>query len=61
MCTLPCTHLTSKAPNAGEDFAQSDPILSTPSGWKTRREWRNTNDNHGAGDGNRTRVISLED
>ena len=61
MRTPSCAHSARKVPNAGEDFAQSGPILTAPSCWKTRREWRNINDYRGAGDGNRTRVISLED
>ena len=61
LCTLSCTHLARKVPNTGENHAQSGPILIAPRGWKTRQEWRNISDYRGAGDGNRTRVISLED
>lgn len=61
VCTLSCTHLARKVPNTGENLAQSGPILIAPRGWKTRQEWRNISDYRGAGDGNRTRVISLED
>ena len=61
LCTLSCTHLARKVPNTGGNLAQSGPILTAPSWWKTRREWRNINDYRGAGGGNRTRVISLED
>ena len=61
LCTLSCTHLARKVPDTGENLAQSGPILTAPRGWKTRREWRNINDYCGAGGGNRTRVISLED
>ena len=61
LCSLSCTHLARKVPNTRENLTQSGPILTTPRGWKTRRKSRNINDYRGAGGGNRTRVISLED
>ena len=61
MCALTCTHLACKVPNIRENLTQPGPILTIPRGWETRQEWRNINENRGAGGGNRTRVISLED
>ncbi len=53
--------LSPKLPITGENLTQSGLILTAPSDWRNRQEWRNTSDYRGAGDGNRTRVISLED
>ena len=61
LCSLSCTHLVRKVPDTRENLTQSGSILTAPGGWETHREWRNINDYRGAGGGNRTRVISLED
>ena len=53
--------LSPKLPITGENLAQSGPILTAPSDWRNHQECRNISDYRGAGDGNRTRVISLED